>query len=74
MENKLLKAKQVAERLNVSRSQEFVLMRNGEITTVKFGKLVRVREEDLESFIRANLTGKDIPPVMPEVHSRSPGE
>ncbi len=74
MENKLLKAKEVAERLNVSRSQAFYLMRNGEITTVRFGKLVRVREEDLESFIRANLTGKDLPPLMPEVHSRSPDE
>jgi len=70
----LLKARDLAERLSISRSQAFCLMRNGEIPTVKFGKLVRVREEDLENFIRANLTGKDLPPLMPEVHSRSTGE
>ena len=62
----LLKAKDVAERLNISRSQAFCLMRNGEIPTVKFGKLVRVREEDLENFIQSNLTGKDLPPQISE--------
>lgn len=74
MNNHLLKAKEVAERLNISRSQAFALMRNGDLSTVRFGKLVRVREEDLEYFIRANLTGKDLLPLMPEVHSRSPNE
>ncbi len=51
----LLKAKEVAERLNISRSQAFYLMRNGDIATVRFGKLTRVRPEDLEAFIENNL-------------------
>ena len=65
----LLKAKEVAERLNISRSQAFCLMRNGEIPIVKFGKLVRVREEDLENFIRENLTGKIPSPLISENRS-----
>jgi len=74
MSNHLLKARDIAERLNISRSQAFTLMRNGDLSTVKFGKLVRVREEDLENFIRANLTGKDLPPLVPEIRSRNLGE
>jgi excisionase family DNA binding protein len=55
MNEHLLKAKEVAERLNISRSQAFYLMRNGDIATVRFGKLTRVRPEDLEEFIDTNM-------------------
>ena len=61
MNNQLLKAKDVSERLNISRSQAFALMRNGELPTVRFGRLVRVRPEDLMAFIAKNLTHKDEP-------------
>jgi excisionase family DNA binding protein len=57
MSDHLLKAKEVAERLNISRSQAFALMRNGNVPIVKFGKLVRVRPEDLEEFIEKNSVG-----------------
>lgn len=63
MNNRLLKAKEVAERLNVSRSQAFALMRNGDIPTVRFGKLTRVRPEDLEEFIQMNLTDRKANPL-----------
>jgi excisionase family DNA binding protein len=56
MNSQLLKANEVAERLNISRSQAFTLMRNGDLPTVRFGRLVRVRPEDLESFIVQNLS------------------
>jgi excisionase family DNA binding protein len=56
MNNQLLKAKDVAERLNVSRSQAFVLMRDEELPTVRFGRCVRVRTEDLEKFIQLKST------------------
>jgi excisionase family DNA binding protein len=54
MSNHLLKAKEVAEKLNISRSQAFALMRNEQIPVVRFGRCVRVRPEDLEEFIRKN--------------------
>jgi excisionase family DNA binding protein len=63
MNTHLLKAKEVAERLNISRSQAFALMRNGNVPIVKFGKLVRVRPEDLEEFIEMNLTNHDVNPL-----------
>lgn len=51
MEFKLLKGDQVAELLNISRSQAYGMMKRGEIPSVKFGKCVRVRKEDLDNFI-----------------------
>ena len=56
METKLLRAKDVADILSISRSQAFSLMRSGALQTVRFGKLVRVRPEDLESFITNNIS------------------
>lgn len=60
MNTYLLKAKEVAERLNISRSQAFALMRDEKIPIVRFGRSVRVRPEDLEEFIQTNLTGRSI--------------
>ena len=55
MNTHLLRAQEVAAVLNVSRSQAFALMRNGDLATVRFGRSVRVRPEDLEEFIEKNL-------------------
>ena len=67
----LLKGNDVAERLNVSRSQAFSMMRNGEIPTVRFGnRCVRVRSEDLEAFISLNITGQLLAPTNPSRISR----
>jgi len=49
--NHLLKADQVAERLRISRARAYRLMQNGEIPTVRFSRIVRVSETDLENFI-----------------------
>lgn len=57
MTNQLLKPKEVAERLNVSRSQAYVLIRDGLIPNLRFGRCVRVRPEDLEEFIESNISG-----------------
>jgi len=54
----LLKANEVSERLNISRSQAFALMRDGSLPTIRFGRCVRVRPEDLEQFILRNITSK----------------
>jgi excisionase family DNA binding protein len=54
MKDQLLKANDVAARLNISRSAAFSLMRSGDLSVVRFGRLVRVRSEDLEAFISQN--------------------
>jgi excisionase family DNA binding protein len=51
----LLTSKDVARILNISRSYAFKLMRQGDIPVVQIGRSVRVRAEDLEAFILANI-------------------
>ncbi len=57
MNQKLLKGGEVAVLLSISRTQAFILMQRGDIPTIRFGKLVRVRMEDLEQFIEENCSG-----------------
>jgi excisionase family DNA binding protein len=47
----LLKAKDVAKRLNVSLAMAYRLMQSGKLRSVHFGRSVRVLEEDLKEFI-----------------------
>lgn len=55
--DKLLKAEEVAEILNVSRTEAYRLMR-GELPAVVFGgRTVRVRASDLAQFIETHVTG-----------------
>jgi excisionase family DNA binding protein len=55
---KLLKAVQVAEILNVSRAFAYQLMQKGLIPTVKILGARRVRREDLLRFIQQNISNK----------------
>ena len=48
---KLLKAKEVAELLNVSRAMSYHLMQSGQIPVVRINRAVRVKPGDLRSFI-----------------------
>jgi excisionase family DNA binding protein len=52
--NTLLKAKDVAEILKVSRTMAYTLMQRGEIPTVRIGRSRRVRPEDLIEYINKN--------------------
>lgn len=52
----LLKAKDVAEILNISRSLAYQLMQKGKIRTVRIGNARRVRFADLKTFIEENLS------------------
>jgi excisionase family DNA binding protein len=49
---KLLKIKEVAEKLQVSRSFAYQMIRRGEIPTIHFGSAVRVQQSDLDVFIK----------------------
>ena len=53
---RLLKAKEVADILQVSRSMAYRMMQRGEIPTIRVGSAVRERGSDLEEFIKK---GKD---------------
>lgn len=56
----LLKAKDIARILNISRAFAYRLMQTGEIRTVKIGGARRVRKSDLVTFIEENID----PPVV----------
>jgi len=51
----LLKAEEVAKLLNISRAFSYLLMQSGQIPTVKLGRAVRVRLQDLLAYIEQNL-------------------
>ena len=51
----LLTGEEIAKILHVSRAYAYQLMRLRIIPTVKIGRSVRVRPEDLEEFIARNL-------------------
>ncbi len=60
MTEKLLKGNQVAEILNISNSAAYNLLRRGVIPSLRLGRSVRVRPEDLDRFIRDSLTNGSI--------------
>jgi len=53
---KLLKGKDVAKILNVSKAYAYHLMKHGQIPAVRMGRSVRVRKVDLQAFIETNLS------------------
>ena len=52
----LLKATEIAEYLNISRAMSYRLIQTRKIRSVQIGAARRVRPEDLQSYIEANLT------------------
>ena len=59
--NPLLTGDEVSAILNISRAYAYQLMRTGEIPSVKIGRSVRVRREDLDAYIARNTTSKISP-------------
>ena len=58
MERMLLRIPEVADRLTLSRSKVYELIRSGDLQSVQIGRVRRVRLRDLESFVSA-LRGGD---------------
>ena len=50
--NRLLKADEVANILNISRSLTYRLFQEGKIPTIKINKTIRVRPNDLTIYIQ----------------------
>ena len=55
--HRLLKAEEVAELLNISRSFAHLLMHTGQIPTVRLGRACRVKPQDLAEYIEKNIQG-----------------
>ena len=51
METKLLKADEIADILKISLAKTYTMLQRGELPTVRIGRLVRVRQSDLEKYI-----------------------
>ncbi len=60
MDDRLLKSKEVAERLSISKAFAYRLMKTGEIPVVRIGKSVRVLPEKLEEFIKEHSPSLEI--------------
>ena len=63
--NQLLKPNEVAIALNISRSFAYFLIRTGQIPSVRIGQsAVRVRPQDLETYIQQNTSGNQCPTTV----------
>ena len=51
----LLKAEEVAEKLSLAKSTVYKLIQSGSIQSVRIGRSVRIRPEDLEEYIEKQL-------------------
>ena len=51
--SRLLNARDVAAALNMGLSTAYLLMERGELPSIRIGRSVRIRPEDLEKFIES---------------------
>ena len=63
-ETRLLTADDVAEILQVSLSFAYALLSRGELPSVRIGRAVRVRPQDLEEIIQSSVQGRQQPNVL----------
>lgn len=59
MTEQLWTAAEVAERLRVSTMTIYRLIRSGELPAVRIGRNYRVRQEDLEAYLEAQVVQPD---------------
>ena len=52
MSNTFLTAKEIANILKISKALAYRLISHGQITSIRFGRVSRVRQEDLDTFIQ----------------------
>ncbi len=57
-EERLLRVREVAERLSLQPLATYKLVWSGELPCVRFKRTVRVHPDDLASFINSHRTGK----------------
>ena len=57
--NSILTIKEVSEVLRISPALAYRLVSEGHLTGIRFGRTVRVKSSDLDSFIAGNLTSNN---------------
>ncbi len=55
VEERLLTGMDVARRLGISKTKAYLLLQRGDIPSVKLDRNVRVRQQDVEEYIRRKL-------------------
>ena len=58
VERLLLTGTEVARQLRISRSKAYDMMRRGAIPTVRMGRNVRVRQQDIDEYIRRSMVNR----------------
>ena len=53
--SRLLNAQDVAEELSIGLSTVYVLLERGELPSIRIGRSVRVRSEDLKKFVESKV-------------------
>jgi excisionase family DNA binding protein len=55
MQEKFMKANEVAEILNLSKAMVYRMIQRGELSSLHIGTAVRIRPSDLDAFIADNI-------------------
>ena len=58
-QTRVLRVSEAADMLRLSQAMIYALIKRGELTGLRFGKSVRVREVDLDAYIQRSLTYRD---------------
>ena len=64
---RLLTGNDVAEILAISRTHAYKLIRDGVIPSIPLGRCVRVRPEDLETFLARNVSSDTLSQLFPHI-------
>jgi len=56
--SRLLNAQDIAEALNIGLSTVYLLLERGELPSIRIGRSVRVRPQDLDEFIESRVQRK----------------
>ena len=60
MTNMFLTAKEIADILKISKALAYRLISQGQITSIRFGRVSRVRQEDLDTFVQKSMLKVDV--------------
>ena len=63
MSNAFLTAREIADILKISKALAYRLIAQGQIPSIRFGRVTRVRREDLEIFIQNRVLKPDVDPT-----------
>jgi|GEM_PF-1424913 len=72
MDTNFLTAKDIANKLKISKALAYRLLSNGQIRSVRFGKTVRVYSQDLDAFLAQHASNQEVQPIPPIIPDSAP--